>query len=126
MLHYVKAETLRQMGVGPGTAEFQQAVQSASVAVRLKPGFAAARNLLGSLYMQENKLPLAAEQFRAVLKEDPADQTAIYRLIQISRKTGRSEDIPGLMKQLAQARITQRESDETARRYRLLERDPRS
>lgn len=121
MLNYVKAETLRQMGVGPDTAEFREALESASVAVRLKPGFAAARNLLGSLYMQESKLQLAAELFRAVLKEDPADQTAIYRLIQISRKTGRSGEIPGLMKQLAQARTTQRESDQAARRYRLVE-----
>lgn len=121
MLYYVKAETLKQMGVGPETPEFREAVDSVSVAVRFKPGFAAARNLLGSLYMQENKLPLAGEQFRAVLKEDPADQTAIYHLIQISRRAGRNEDVPRLMEQLAQAKATQRQRDQAAGRYRLVE-----
>ena len=121
MLHYVKAETLKQMGAGPGTAEFREALASASMAVRLKPDFAAARNLLGSLYLQDNQLRLAGEQFQAVLKADPANQTAIYHLIQVSRKAGKNEDVPALIKQLAQAKITQRQRDEITGRYRLVE-----
>ena len=91
LLHYVEAETLKQMGVEAGTAEFREALESASTAVRLKPDFAAARNLLGSLYLQENKLQLASEQFRAVFKEDPTDQ------------------------------IVQRQRDDANGRYRLVE-----
>ncbi len=121
MLRYVKAETLKQMGVEPGTAEFREALDSASTAVSLKPDFTAARNLLGSLYMQQNRLQLATEQFQAVLKNDPSNQTAIYHLIQASRKAGKTEDIPRLMQELAQARTTQRQKDEATGRYRLVE-----
>ncbi len=121
MLHYVKAETLKQMGIEVGTAEFQEALNSASEAVRLKPNFAAARNLLGALYMQEGQFEKARQQFQAVLKKDPADQTALYHLIQVSRKVGRSEDVPSLVRQLAQAKITQRQKEEAAGRYRLVE-----
>ncbi len=121
MLHYVKAEALKQMGVSPSSAEFREALESASTAVRLNPEFVAARNLLGNLYMQENKLQLAGEQFDAVLKIDGADQTALYRQMQVLRKIGRSEDIPRLMEQLAQAKITQHQRDQAASRYRLVE-----
>ena len=121
MLHYVKAETLKQMGVAPGTAEFREALDSAATAVRLKPRFAAAQNLLGSLYVQENRLPMAREQFQAVLKEDPSNQTAIYHLIQVSRKAGKNEEIPGLIQQMEQARLTQRQKDESVGQYRLVE-----
>ncbi len=121
MLHYVKAETLKQMGVAPGTAEFREALDSASTAVRLKPRFIAAQNLLGSLYVQENRLQMAREQFQAVLKEDPSNQTAIYHLIQVSRKAGKSEEIPGLIRQMAQARLIQRHKDESVGQYRLVE-----
>ena len=121
MLNYVKAETLKQMGVAPGTAEFREALDSASSAVRLKPRFVAAQNLLGSLYVQENSLQLAREQFQAVLKEDPSNQTAIYHLIQVSRKAGKSEEIPGLIRQMAQARLMQRQKDESVGQYRLVE-----
>ncbi len=121
MLHYVKAETLKQMGVAPGTLEFREAVDSASVAVRLKPDFVAARDLLGALYMQENRPQLAREQFDAVLKQDPDEQTALYHLIQLSRKSGRNEEVPGLMKRLSQARVTQQQKDRAAARYRLVE-----
>jgi tetratricopeptide (TPR) repeat protein len=121
MLYYVKAETLKQMGVEAGTPEFREALDSAVKAVRFKPDFAAAQNLLGALYMQENRFQLASQQFQAVLKKDPGDQTALYHLIQVSRKTGRSEDVPRLIKQLAQAKIKQRQRDEIAGRYRLVE-----
>ena len=121
MLNYVKAETLKQMGVARETAEFREAVTSAATAVSLKPDFAAARNLLGSLYLQDNKLQLASEQFRRVLRADAADQTALYHLIQVSRKAGKSDEIPRLMKQLAQAKLTQRKKEESAGRYRLVE-----
>lgn len=121
MLNYVRAETLKQMGVAPGSPEFREALQSASTAVRLKPDFAAARNLLGSLYMQEGKLQLATEQFTAVLKQDSADQTALYHLLQIARRSGKSEDVPRLMRELAQAKTVQRQRDQATGQYRLIE-----
>ncbi len=121
MLHYVKAATLKQMGAQPGSSDFQEAVTSAQIAVRLKPDFSAARNLLGSLYLQQGKYRLAEEQFRAVLKADPIDQTALYHLIQVSRKSGETREVPGLVKQLSEARMAQRRRDEATAKYRLVE-----
>ena len=124
MLHYVKAATLKQMGVAPGTPAFAEALGSAAAAVRLKSDFAAARDLLGGLCLQEGKLQLAGNEFRTVLKQNPADQTALYHLIQLAKRTGRDHDIPPLIKQLAAAREAQRRQDEAQSRYRLVEVKP--
>ncbi len=123
MLHYVKAETLKQMGVEPGSAEFREALNSAEFAVHLKPDFTAARNLLGSLYLRENDVQLATKQFEAILKLDPLDETAIYHLLQIARKAGETERVTEFMQRLAQARAVQRQKDEDTLRYRLVEAD---
>jgi ABC-type sugar transport system substrate-binding protein len=48
--------------------------------------------------------PEAVEQCREALKSDPKDQTALYRLIQALRKTGQKNEIPDLLKRLAQLR----------------------
>src|SRR5262249_39200118 len=81
-LHYLKAEILSQKGGDAGTPEFREAVESASEAVRLKPDFGLARDVLGGLYLKSGQTAKAVEQSRIALRDNPSDQVALYHLIQ--------------------------------------------
>ena len=120
-LLYLQAQILSQRGVDPGTAEFQQAMASAKKAVTLRPTLAPARDVLAKLYLQAGENEAAAEQSRKAFNSDPKDQTAIYHLIQALRKSGRTEGIPDLLKQLANLRIEGTKEEAERNRYKLVE-----
>jgi tetratricopeptide (TPR) repeat protein len=103
-LLYTKSEILLQKGVHPETREFQEAVESASKAIALQPGLTLARDALGGLYLEEGKFQLSAEQSRKALESDPKDQTALYHLILVLRRTKENTELPGLLKRLAELR----------------------
>ena len=75
-------------------------------------------------YMQAGQYPEAIEQCREVLKNDPKDQTALYRLIQALRKTGLKSEIPDLLKRLAQLREEATKEERERYRYKLIVEDP--
>src|SRR4029079_6695514 len=87
LLLYVRADILAQQGVEPGTPEFKTAVSSAQKAIALRPSLASARGVLAKLYLQAGQTQAAIDQCRKALVSDPADQTAVYRLIQALRKS---------------------------------------
>ena len=88
-LHYVLAELLSRQGAQPGSPEFQQAVAAAREAVRLKPDFVLARDVLSRLYLQSGESEKAIEQCRLALRDNPSDEMALYRLIRAH--TGRRQ-----------------------------------
>ncbi len=120
-LYYVKAETLRQKGVEPGTAEFAEAIAAAQSAVRLSPKLSLAQDLLGLLYLREGKLDLAVEQFNNLLKVEPENESALYHLITASRKGGNRDAVPDLMKRLARAKKLNEEKQQRISRYTFVE-----
>jgi tetratricopeptide (TPR) repeat protein len=120
-LYYLKAETLKRKGTQPGSPQLRRAVEAARSAIRLKPDFPLAEDLLGSLYLQENKLNLAFQQFESALKHDPSDQSALYHMIVVSRKSGRTKNIPDLLKRFAEAKALQRKQDALTGKYMLVE-----
>ena len=120
-LLYLKSEIITQKGPDPGTPEFREAVESAKKAVALRPSLAAARDILAKLYLQEGENALAIEQSRRALNTDPKDQTALYHLIQALRKSGQTEDIPGLLKKLAELRTQATKEEAEHNRYKLVE-----
>ena len=119
-LWYLQAAILSQKSPEPGSAEFQQAVQSAKKAILLQPSLSAAHNVLGKLYLQSGQNALAIKECRAALQGNPADQTALYHLIVALRKTNDQREIPDLLKRLAKARqdATREEADHN--RYKLV------
>lgn len=120
-LHYLLAETLRQKGATPPSVEFNEAVQEARTAIRLKPDYPIAEDLLGSLYLKEEKMDLAQQQFESALKHDPSNESAIYHMITVARKTGRTKEIPGLVKRLASAKAADKKRDDLAGQFVLVE-----
>jgi tetratricopeptide (TPR) repeat protein len=116
LLLYLKADVLAQKGAEPDTPEFRRAVECARKAAALRPSLGPAHAVLAKLYMDSGQNQLAADECRRALKINPRDQTSLYRLIQVLRKTGNTGEIPDLLKRLAQLR--QRDAAEQKQRYR--------
>jgi tetratricopeptide (TPR) repeat protein len=119
-LHYLQAEIISQGGPAVGTPEFNDAVKAASRAVQLQPDFPLARNVLGNLYLQSGQNERAIEQCRAVLRENPNDQIAVYHLLLALRKINDPKgEVPGLVKRLAELRAQSQQQEASANRYKL-------
>ncbi|MGA8028387.1 MAG: tetratricopeptide repeat protein [Bryobacteraceae bacterium] len=120
-LYYLLAETLARKGATVGTANFREALDAASKAVRLRPDFASARDVLGRLYLQEGNINEAIEQSRLAVRADPTDQTALYHLILALRKTDKKDELPKLGAQLTALREQARRRENSERKYALVE-----
>ena len=120
-LLYLKADILTQRGPEPGTPQFREAMDSAKRAVALRPSLASAHDVLAKLYLQAGENAAGIEQSRKALSSDPKDQTALYHLIQALRKSGRTDDIPGLLKRLAELRMEGTKEEAAHNRYKLIE-----
>jgi tetratricopeptide (TPR) repeat protein len=123
-LLYLQADILTQKGSDPGTPEFQDAMRSAKKAVALQPTLGAARGVLAKLYLQSGQYQDAIDQCRKALASDPKDQTALYHLIQALRKTGQKDELPDLLKRLAQLREQATNEERERFRYKLIEGEP--
>jgi tetratricopeptide (TPR) repeat protein len=120
-LLYLRAEILTERGADPGSPQFRLALESARKAVSLRPSLASAHDVLAKLYLQAGENAAAIEQSRKALDSDPKDQTALYHLIQALRKSGRTGEIPGLLKRLADLRVEGTRQEAAHNRYKLVE-----
>jgi len=120
-LLYLQADLIAQSGPEPGSPDFLTAVRSAKRAIALQPALVPPRDVLIKLYLQAGKNQMAIEQCRAVLKLDPKDQTALYHLIQALRKTGTTQELPDLLKRLAELRAEATKQEMEHNRYKLVE-----
>jgi tetratricopeptide (TPR) repeat protein len=119
---YLLAEALQLEDTPAGSPEYKEEVDAAARAVKLDPTLIAARDLLGSVYLEYGQVELAIEQSRAVLAIDPNDQQAVYHLILALRKTDQKDQIPALLKRLVEIRANVKADQQTTRkRYRLSE-----
>ncbi|MGA8027984.1 MAG: tetratricopeptide repeat protein, partial [Bryobacteraceae bacterium] len=125
--YYLLAEILTRQGARPGSPEFARAVASAKTAVRLKPDFSLAGDVLSRLYLESGDAKAAIAQCRATLAADPSDQVAIYHLIRALRASpasASSPEIEVLVKRLTVLRAQARQKDAQAGRYKLIEGNP--
>lgn len=126
ILLYLQADILVQKGSEPGTAEFRTAMRSAKSAVALRPNLGPARAVLAKLYLQAEDYPDAAVECRKALEIDPKDQTSLYHLIQALRKSGKTADLPELLKHLALLRQEATKEEREQYRYKLVDSDAAS
>ena len=123
-LYYLLAEVLNWQGPPAGSPEFQKALDAALTAVRIQPGLTLARNLLSRLYLDNGQVKLAIEQCRAVLRDNPQDPVALYRLMRALKNTGDPEDakqIPELLRKFNEARQVASKKEAQENRYKLVE-----
>ncbi len=123
-LYYLQAEVLNWQGPPVESSEFKRALESAAKAVELDPALTLARNLLSRLYLDSGQVKPAIEECRRVLRDDPRDPVALYRLMRALKASGDPADaaqIPEIVKRFNEARelAVQKEAKES--RYRLVE-----
>ena len=121
-LHYLEAQALFQKGPDADTPQFKEAVAAAELAVKLRPNFVLALDLLGSLYLKSGDLEKSISESRRALQASPSDQEALYHLIQALRRTKDSHsELPVLVKRLAELRQQSRDEEVQGSRYKLYE-----
>ncbi|HET7102551.1 MAG TPA: tetratricopeptide repeat protein, partial [Terracidiphilus sp.] len=121
ILLYLQADILTQQGAAPGSTEFASAMRSAKAAVALRPSLEPAHGVLAKLYLQAGQFADAAAQCRKAIALDPKDQTAIYHLIQALRRTENKNEIPALLKRLAELRQQASVEEREQYRFKLVE-----
>jgi tetratricopeptide (TPR) repeat protein len=125
-LHYLLAEVLNSQGPPPNSPEFRQALNAAAEAVKLQPDLILARNLLSRLYLDSGQVKPAIEQCRIVLRANPNDPIALYRLMRALKMSGDPEaakELPDVLRRFNEARELASRKEAQEGRYRLLE-DP--
>lgn len=120
-LHLLLGRLLIENGATAGTPEFNEAANAAAIAVKLNPDLVIARNLLAKVYSEQGQLPLAIEQWRAALKIDPTDETAMYRLMRASRQTGDVATSEELARKVAEMHQKARDEESNRLRFRIVE-----
>jgi len=121
-LNYVLAESAHEMGVSPGTVDFEEAMACAQKAVRLQPNFSQARELLSRLYEDSGKMDEAIAESREAVRRSPADETALYHLILVTKKAGNNSELPDLLKRFRDLREASSRKEAQLRRFALLQR----
>jgi len=117
-LHYLLAKLLwTQRGAT------DEAIISATQALKLKPDMLEARDLLATIYIQTQKYQLAIEQCRLALQDNTSDQSAMYHLIVALRHSGPEgqREIPALVKQLSDLKQSARRLETEQKTFKLVE-----
>lgn len=126
-LHFLLAKLLADEKTGTQSAVSGEAMKSALLAVKLKPDFVQARNLLASMYMSSGQYGVAIEQCRHVLEYAPTDRSALYHLIIALRHSGQSgqrDEIQALVKRLSDLQQISLQQETARKRFKLLEQQP--
>jgi tetratricopeptide (TPR) repeat protein len=126
-LHFLLAKLLVDEKTGTDSAVPGEAMRSALLAVKLKPDFVQARNLLASIYMSSGQYGVAIEQCRRVLEYAPTDRSALYHLIialRHSGKSGQRDEIQALVKRLSDLQQISLQQETARKRFKLLEQQP--
>lgn len=124
MLHYLFATLHVDQGSDTRSEAFNEAMISALLAVKLKPDFAKARDLLASMYMRRGQYGLAIEQSRLALQYSPSDRSAIYHLIIAFRHSGQranNNEIQVLLKRLSALQQASMREETERKGFRLVE-----
>lgn len=127
LLHYLFAKLIVGAGTDADSKLEQEALQSALLAVKLKPDMTEARDLLAIMYTDNNQFALAMEQCRLALKADPEDQTAIYHLILALRHSTKPQDraeAAALVTRLSALQKVARQKETNRKRFKLVEQQP--
>ncbi len=120
-LNYLLAEVLNRRNASPGTPEFSEALRAASRAVRVKPDFVVARDVLSGLYLKSGNLKESVVESRLALKQDPDDRTAVYHLIEALRKSGDTSEVPALVARMQKVVEAEAKNQAKVYQFRLVE-----
>lgn len=97
----------------PTVEENREAESRLQWIVHQEPGNAAARGLLGKVYLQLGDIPQATAELEAAIRLEPTDRASTYQLMTIFQRTGRTKEAAGLARKMG-ALIEKEKTDEAA------------
>ncbi|MFZ0743526.1 MAG: hypothetical protein WAM85_03925, partial [Terracidiphilus sp.] len=104
---------------------YREAFKSVQLAVRLKPDLVKAHDLLADMYMRSSQYNFAVEECRTALRYSPSDETAMYHLIiSLRHEGGHADELPPLVKRLAEMHQESMKAETGRKRFRLEEQQP--
>ena len=123
LLHYLLAQLLMKSPATDSDA-YKEAMKEDLRALQLKPDLVSARDLMASIYMQAGQYEKAIEQCRAALQYAPNDETATYHLLISLRHAGKKDELPPLVKRLAELHQQSLQNETDQKRYTFVEQLP--
>jgi len=120
LLHLLLAQLIMNQTPESESPAFKEAMQETLIAVRSKPDFVEAHNLLASMYMTQNLYDRAVKECRTALQYDPANEAAMYHLIISLRHSGHNDELPSLVKRLAELHQESLKQETDRKRFRLV------
>ncbi|HZY74339.1 MAG TPA: tetratricopeptide repeat protein [Edaphobacter sp.] len=98
--NYLLADLLVRGGAKPGQPEFDQARAYLATSLAARPDSAEAQIMMGKLLEQESDLTGALDHYRAALKVDPENRSALDRDFLILRKLHRNSEAAEVLARL--------------------------
>ncbi len=120
LLHLLLAQLIMNQTPESDSAAFKEAMQQTLIAVKGKPDLVEAHNQLASMYMTLSQYDRAIKECRTALQYDPANESAMYRLIISLRHSGHNDELPPLVKQLAELHQASLKHETDRKRFRLV------
>jgi tetratricopeptide (TPR) repeat protein len=114
---YLLAQALLRKGGDPEQKEAQRHLEECA---RSDPRFAAARALLGKIYLQRGERDAAIRELEAALSVAPDNRIAAYQLIRAYNAAGRSEDARRMNEKIRDLLEKERREEAEKGRFRLL------
>lgn len=124
LLHYLLAKLLTMQDQVNKQSDLTQAKLEAEAAVRLKPNFVPAYDLLTIVNLDSDNFAEAAEQSRRALQYEPNDRAALYHLIAALRHSKRAQDqeeLRSAAKRLATLEKNSLQDSNYSQKLRLIE-----
>lgn len=125
LLNLLLAELLMTQTPPAESPTYREAFKSVQLAVRLKPDLVKAHDLLADMYMRSSQYNFAVEECRTALRYSPSDETAMYHLIiSLRHEGGHADELPPLVKRLAEMHQESMKAETGRKRFRLEEQQP--
>lgn len=127
LLNFLLAKLLTMQGASNESLHLAHAKVAAEAAVRLKPDFVPARDLLARIDLNSGDFSAAARQSRRALQQDPNDRPAVYHLILALRHSKRPQDrkeLKIMLKRLAKMESASTQNARHKKQFRLVAAPP--
>ncbi|MFN7997732.1 MAG: tetratricopeptide repeat protein [Bryobacteraceae bacterium] len=111
--HYLYALALSRQSGGDEAGRRAQAIAALRSAMERSPGDPRSHALLGQLLLASGKASGAAQEWRAALKADPENTTALYQLGLLLRQEGKNEEAHSLIEKFREVKARQRSEEES-------------
>lgn len=107
-LLYLLGEALLRTGVSPGQPAYAEAQSALEKSVRINPKLCLPHVSLGSIYLDEDRVPEAAAQFEQARSIDPTEKSAYSHLAVAYRRMGQAQKAKDAISDLKQVLDQQR------------------